>query len=511
LKEYHHPVIFSGESTMSDVISCLRSIWKMLLWLGLTVATAAAGERVLFDFAEPGCEKAWSNIDIYALRQAEAKAEAEARAKAGQPAARLPAALPAEPPVKIERSEHGTGSGRYALKLTFAGGRFPTVSAKSPLEDWRPYKSFRAEATASRTCLLVFRAMARTSRYGTGYNDGCSRWEFAARLEAGRNTLVAPVPPYAEQLWKDVHAVQLSMYRPKEGEVVFVDHIRLSTEAAPATSPFTSTLLVPPGKYRVSGTNMEVKDVDELADKLKDQRAEPQDKTVEQAEAGIQAQYERLKKDHPKAVLVMLRDGQVGYDPANPAKPFAGWADAGTPSHLPMALTLANFSNSGRSEEIETCFRQRPGFQRVDLSSIPRGADILGAWLIVVRGANLGDQWKTKPTMFVAEPCNRPWREYEVNVFECAADKFWKDYAALSWGDEGDCAPVLLAHGPSGGTTCSWDFTQAVRYWTDGKHVNNGFILYGSPKYVDYLHIYTRECHEPKNRPGLAVVYEPGD
>ncbi len=87
---------------MSDLISFFRSVGKALLLLGLTVGTAVPEDRVLFDFEEPGCDKAWSNIDIYALRQAEAKAEAEARAKAGQPTARLPAALPAEPPVKIE-------------------------------------------------------------------------------------------------------------------------------------------------------------------------------------------------------------------------------------------------------------------------------------------------------------------------------------------------------------------------------------------------------------------------
>jgi len=488
---------------MTRSISFLRSIGTTLLLSGLAAGMAAAGDRVLFDFQEPGCEKAWSNIDIYALRQAEAKA--------GQPAATLPAALPAEPPVKIEQGERSAAGGRHALKLTFAGGRLPTVSAKSPLENWLPYKSFRAEATASRTCLLVFRAMARTSRYGTAYADGCSRWEFAARLEAGRNTLVAPAPPDTERLWKDVHTVQIYMYRPKEGEAVFVHNIRLSTERAPAASPFNTALLVPPGKYKVSGTDMEVKDVDELADKRKSQRAEPQDKTVEQVETDIRAQYDRLKKEHPKAVLAMLRDGQPGYDPAHPDKPFAGWQDAGTPSHLPMALTLANFSNSGRSERIETCFRNRPGFLRVDLSSIPRGAGILGARLIVVRAADLGDQWKTKPTMFVVEPCNRPWREYEVNVFEYSADKFWKDYAALSWGGDGDCAALLLAHGPSGGRTCSWDFTQAVRYWIDGEHVNNGFILYGAPKYIDYLNIHTRECHDLKNRPCLAVMYEPRD
>ncbi|MCY3021338.1 MAG: DNRLRE domain-containing protein, partial [Planctomycetota bacterium] len=216
-------------------------------------------------------------------------------------------------------------------------------------------------------------------------------------------------------------------------------------------------------------------------------------------------------KDHPKAVLVMLRDGQKGYDPAKPDKAFAGWEDAGTPSHLPMSLTLACFANAGKSERIETCFRSRPGFLRVDLSSIPKGATILSARLVVVRAIDMGNNWQTKPTVFVAEPCKRPWKEYEVNVFEYASGKFWNDYAGLTWGDDGDCMAVFLAHGPSAGKTLSLDFTQAVKYWTDGKHANQGFILHGSPKYVDYLNIFARECKEPKNRPGLAVVYEPNE
>ena len=172
-------------------------------------------------------------------------------------------------------------------------------------------------------------------------------WEFAAHLEAGRNTLVAPVPQYAERLWKGVHTVQIYMVHPQDGEAVFVENLRLSTDVAPAVSPFSSEPLVPPGKYTVSGTDMKVKNVDKLADNLKDQRTEPEDQTVEQVEADVRAQYDRLKKEHPKAVLVMLRDGQPGHDPARSDKPFAGWQDAGTPSHLPMALTLMNFSNSG--------------------------------------------------------------------------------------------------------------------------------------------------------------------
>ena len=42
------------------IAALLRSVCKALLWLG---PTAAAEDHVLFDFEEPGCEKAWSKID----------------------------------------------------------------------------------------------------------------------------------------------------------------------------------------------------------------------------------------------------------------------------------------------------------------------------------------------------------------------------------------------------------------------------------------------------------------
>ena len=114
--------------------------------------------------------------------------------------------------------------------------------------------------------------------------------------------------------------------------------------------------------------------------------------------------------------------------------------------------------------------------------------------------------------MFAAEPCNRPWKEYEVNAFEYAKDQFWKEFCGKNWGDDGDFSAVLLAHGPSGGKTSSWDFTNAVKYWTDGKHPNHGFVLHGTTKneYIDFLWISTRECKEVMKRPTLAVIYEPG-
>ena len=476
--------------------------WQMLClvavgMLFLAGRAAFAEEHVLFDFEDEGCVRAWSGIDVYALREAEAKA---AGAKPAAP-------VPPEPPVKIEWTSSDATHGKHALKLTFAGGRFPTISATSPLDDWRPFKSFHADVTAGRTCMAIFRAMATTSRYGTSYNDGTSRWEFAARLQPGRNSLVVAAPAYADRLWKDVQNVNIYMYQPHAGESITVDNIRLSTEVPKALSPFDDTrIAVPPGQYKVLGTNLEVRDVNELAEKLKGEWGKPQDQTVEQVEAGVQAEYAKAKQDHPEAVLAMLREGRKGYDPAHPERPFEGWADAGTPSHGPTGLNMACFANAGKREAIETCFRNRPGFLRVDLSCLPQGAQILSARLIVVRAVDMGDRWQ-KPTMHVAEPCNRPWREYEVNVYEYARDQFWNQYAGMTWGDDGDFSAVLLAHGPTGGKTSSWYFTHAVKYWTDGQHPNHGFILYGVPN-VDYLNVYSRECQVVRNRPCLAVTYE---
>jgi len=477
-------------------------------------STAVGAGKILFDFEDEADVAAWSNVDVYALREAEAKATYDAAVKAAADPAKVKPYKPLvqhakEPAVKIAWTTEGA-TGKGAMKLTYAGGRFPTITTRPPLDDWRPYRTFSADVTASRTCLVVFRVMSETSKYGTGYNEGCSRWEFAARVEAGKNTVITRAP---KRLWnyvynRNVRTVQIYIYQPKEGESITIDNIRLSTEKPKTITPFDDALAVPPARYRVLGTTLEVRDVNALADTLKEKRAKPEDRTVEEVQAEVRAEYEKIRKDHPRAVLAILREGQKGYDPGDREKAFAGWTDAGTPSHGPMALNMGGFANAGRREEIETCFRNRPGFLRCDLSGIPRGAEILAARLIVVRAVEIGDGWKTKPAMFVAEPCNRPWNEYDVNVFEYVHDKFWNQYAGMSWGEDADCTAVFLAHGPSGGKTSSWDFTHAVRWWTTGGHPNHGFILHGAPKYVDYLHVVTREHRDVNKRPAVMVVDE---
>jgi hypothetical protein len=431
---------------------------------------ASAPPITLFDFEQESDLASWSNIDIAKLCDAELDADAAKLARAAANPATLPARPHREPSVKepavlIFRSTDNATSGKYSLKLVFAGGRYPTISAASPVEDWTPYKALLVDVTVSRTCLVVFRAITQTSRYGSAYNDGVSRWEAAARCEPGRNAIVARTP--GQDQYRHVTKFEIYMYHPHEGKTIFVDNIRLTKEPLAAPTPFVDDItLAPAGKFAVLGTDLRAASVNDLAEQLKDKWVKPADVTVEAAEAGVWAEYERLRAAHPQAVLAILRQGQGGHDPAHPQVPFTGWEDAGIYCHPLMALSMACAANHFSDQEVEATFRFRPIFLKVDLLAIPPKSRILAAKLIFVRATLIQRNWETKPTMFVAEPCNQPWKDSEVNVFEYARDKFWNQFAGMSWeGPDADFAPVFLAHGPSNGVASAWDFAEGVRYW----------------------------------------------
>src|SRR4029077_14126192 len=111
-----------------------------------------------------------------------------------------------------------------------------------------------------------------------------------------------------------------------------------------------------------------------------------------------------------------------------------------------------------------------------------------------------------KPTLWVAEACNRPWEEHEVNAYEYARGKFWKAVGGMHWGDDPDFLPLYLAHGPGQDGCSSWDFTHAVRFWADGRHENYGFMLHCDSN--DWFIAWYREAPKVKDRPALLVVYE---
>ena len=78
----------------------------------------------------------------------------------------------------------------------------------------------------------------------------------------------------------------------------------------------------------------------------------------------------------------------------------------------------------------------------------------------------------------------------------------------MYYGDDPDFLPLFLAYGPGGGDKANtWDFTEAVKFWTNDKHVNYGFMLHGDSH--DYMNAWTREAPEIKDRPVLLVIYEP--
>ncbi|MFO0966758.1 MAG: DNRLRE domain-containing protein [Gemmataceae bacterium] len=438
----------------------------------------APPERLLFDFEDAAALKDWSNLDS---------------GKAREPAAR------------IERSTEHATSGKHSLKITFAGGRWPTITTTNVPANWMPYWTFKADVTVGRHCVVGFTVLQEKSRRGGGWDATVSRWTKTEFLQPGTNTVVGTLHDpnhYSinDKLGKVVR-FEIFMYGPHGGESIFVDNIRIA--AAKETKPAAVT------KFRVAGTELEVSGVRELGKTLKSSSKKPTAKTLDEVEKEFRARYEELKEKHPRAVLAILRDGEKGFDPARPDKVYAGWKDAYWSSHGPDGMTVERATNEGRHAGHEVFMRHRSPLMRVDLSSIPKGSTILDARLLVVRNYDkpIKEHNPEQPNMWVVEPCNRPWEEYEVNAYEYAKDKFWKAIGGMYYGPDPDFLPIYLAHGPSQGKVNVWDFTEAVRFWTDGKHENHGFMLHGDAGDW-FARAHAREAAEVRNRPAALVIYE---
>jgi hypothetical protein len=325
-----------------------------------------------------------------------------------------------------------------------------------------------------------------------------SRWTKTIFAQPGRNALSEPLhrTDWQAILPKlgPVVTFEIFLYAPHPGESIWIDNVRLSTrkEKEPEAKR----------EFRVLGTDWTVTGVIELGKKLKDQWTPPAPKTVDQVEAEFRASYEKLKAEHPRAQLAVFRDGENGY---------AGWTDAYFNSHGPDAMTFERSENGGRRETAEMFMRHRSPLQRVELSSIPAGSKILAARLIVCQAGELTSKEHNpleKPTMWVVEPCARPWVETEVNAYEYAKDKFWKAIGGQYYGADPDFLPVYLAFGPGQGKVNVWDFTEAVRFWTEGQHENHGFMLHGDSH--DWMgRACYREYPDVRQRPAVLVVYEP--
>jgi len=403
--------------------------------------------------------------------------------------------LTKEPKATLVKAADGS------LQITFAGGRWPSIACSSVPEDWTPWKTFAAEVTVGRTCLVGFQAVQEKSRRDDGWDGVISRWARTVFLKPGKNEIrVSLEDPSGNgyglnpKKYGNVTALEIFFYAPHEGETMSIANLRLLREKPPPVANTT--------RFKVAGTSLEAANIRELAKQLKDKWTKPEPRSVDQIERDFEAQYAKILQEHPKAKLAKFRDGENGY---------AGWSDAHINSHGPDTNTLGRAKNTGSSETQEAFMRHRSLLMRADLSSIPKGSAILAARFILVAADSefeKGRDPRTEPNLWVAEPCNRPWVESEVNAYEYAKDKFWKSVGGMYYGEDPDFHPVYLAQGPGNVPVSTWDFTEAVKFWTDGGHENHGFFLHG-----DSFHYmgkaYCHESKEVRNRPAILVVYEP--
>lgn len=463
------------------------AVLGFLMLLPAAEPKPADGVLTLFDFEQPDDLKVWSNLE-------------------------LPDPKQKEPAARFELSPDHASSGKHSLKITFVGGRWPTLTTTQVPDDWEAYQTFQADVWATRTGVMGFTVLQEGSKRGGNYDGAVSRWTKTELVQPGRNRITGLLRPNGwsavrrklengKELGKVVR-FEIFMYAPAEGETLYVDNIRLAT-AKVTPPPAVKT------PFKVVGTDLVVGDVQELGKKLADRWSKPQPRTLEQVETAFQERHAQLKMKHPRAVLAVLRDGEKGFDPAHPDKAYAGWKDAYWSSHGPDSMTVERATNQGKHAAQEVFMRHRSPLMRVDLSSIPPGSEILAAQLVVIRARPIAKDRspEEQPTMWAVEPCNRPWDEHEVNAYEYARGKFWKEIGGRYYDEDPDFLPVYLAHGPGSGQVNVWDFTEAVKFWTNGKQANHGFMLHGDSK--DYLFAHTREAAEVKLRPAVLVSYLP--
>jgi len=421
------------------------------------------------------------------------------------------------PTVSISK-EHAT-SGKHSLKLTYTGGIWPMIGTDHLIVPgtWGEYETLKLEVTADRPALVAFRGLQEKSKLdGTDWDSIMSRWNQVAYLKAGLNHIQVPIrgtwDPMNDNLG-NVKTIMILLHSPASGQTIYVDNVRLSADKMPAaTTKF---------RVRVPGTDPQVSGIAELYNKAPNVAPASEPKTAPQLEAEFRAQYAELKKTHPQALLAIFRQGAPGFDPGRPNLAYTGWKNCYLNSHGPFGPNPALLETSGEREPIEVFMRHRSQLHEVDLSSIPTGSRILAARFVLSLVDLRYDmkEWTiNRPNMWVAEPCNRPWVEKEVNGYEYAKGKYWQRPGGVYYGEDADFLPIYLAHGPANGklqpdpkqsTAVWWDFTEGVRFWTDGKHANHGFMFHGGGGEPPlYMVAHTTRAAEVELRPVLMVVYE---
>lgn len=472
-------------------------------WFGcvlLACATLQADEKVLFDFTAPDSASHWK-------------------------AHRLPQLVAPEPEPSVEHVP-ASATNPASLKITFAGGVWPTVATTTiPVTgNWKEFQSIRLDLTVDRPCV----AYLRIHQTKVNERNELAHWETTLMLQKGRNEVARTIRrglgrTVLDPGNGDVTQFIIGMYRPDSGQTLNVGPVRLSTDwpdpretgwYSPHNHDGYSVAVAREyqrtGKltrFRVLGTDREVADLPELAAQLKDQWKVPEPATIAQIETAFRLEYERLKRSHPRARLLVLRDGERGWNESNPEQAYSGWKMVYVNCHGPDGPNGGREKTPELGETVESFMRHRGVLMQADFSMIPTRAKILASRFVVTRAVANDLKPADKPNMWVVEPCHRDWDPTAANCYFYATQKQWKAVSGLHYGEDPDFWPVFAAHGPSGGgPISSWDFTAAMKFWVEEGHINHGFFLHGLN---DYARIYTQRAKEIDKRPALLVVYEP--
>jgi len=504
-------------------------LFSVLMVVTLVVSAAQAEEKVLFEFREDVELKAWTAVEVGPVR----------------PPPPPPKDAPPPPPEdvdvlaasyvtiagdsapKVELTAEGAAGGAKRMKITFHGGTWPgIVNTRLPVGgDWQEFNAIKLDLTVDKELLAGLRITTRKTPQEYG-----AVWERTIYLLPGKNEVLLYLkhPEGWGALgakFGEVFSLAIYAYRPGSGQTLTIDNVRLSPDK-PRRDYFRDPLWSPynwfgcsmsnvadfaeTGRYArftVTGTELIVKDCIDLGARLKNQWVAPQAKTLDQVEAEFKAKFDEIRKTRPTAVLAVFRDGEKGFDVSHPDRVYAGWKDTHLDCHGPDGPNWGRTANYGKGGLLEAFMRHRALLAQVDLSSIPKGSNILAAQFVLNRAGESRDATQMA-TMWVAEPCMREWNEYEVNCYQYAEGKLWKAMAGCCYAaDDPDFLPLFFAHGPGQGPANVWDFTEAVRFWTDGTHANHGFLFHGDS--ADYMTVASRENAQTKLRPAVMVIYEP--
>jgi hypothetical protein len=479
----------------------LTVCWKSHALLSESMA-ADDKDQVLFSFTDEATVN-WTPVKLAEVEKKQAAPKVEV--------------------VPAPKANDDAGLAVKCLKITFDGGDWPTIgTTKIPVQgNWKQFQTLKADLIVDRPSVAYFRIYQ-----GKPDEKQQARWERTMNLLPGRNDVTLLIRHGIGSMDPgkgNVSAFVIGMFQPEKGQTLLVSNVRLSPDwpapkvlgwyspynhdgySAAAARDYARTRIVP--KFKVLGTDLEVESLPDLAKRFKERWVKPEPRTIEHVEADFKAEFDRFKKDHPNAVLAILREGEKSWDSANSDKVYQGWKIVYLNCHGPAGPNAGREITPSLGETVEVFMRHRSVLMRTDLASIPKDAKILAARLVVTRAGAADLKVPEKPNMWVTEPCNREWDEASANCYFYAKGKHWKGVSGLYYGEDPDFLPVFLSHGPAGGGAVSvWDFTEALKFWLDGRHANHGFFLHGDSN--DYMRMYTPKAKNPKARPALMVIYE---